>query len=221
MSCSFGRGPAPLVIALAITLVACSTPEQTTSPSTTTLTPSVTPPPAVSAIVLGNKQPPIIAAIQAEQERRQQALVTPPHILLRPGLEGRLNAAQEAAANDGRLQRAARTAAGERLLAEVMSVSKTRAGDVPPALASQCPPGSCLKVVVYVYPTNTSLTSIVDDRGEVIDVQSLADAQPEIPAELANLATQIAISSPETAQALGLPPDVAMASTTFWKSLRS
>lgn len=82
---------------------------------------------------------------------------------------------------------------------------------MPPPLGSRCPPGSCLRVVVYVYPTNTTVTALVNDRGEVIDGQSLANTQPEIPVALAELATQIAIASLETAQALGLSPDAAMA----------
>jgi len=168
--------------------------------------------------VLGADRPPAIPIVAAERLRREAAVAAPPFVLLRPGLEGRLAAAQAAAANDGRVQSAAQTTTGQRLLAEVMAVAAARAGDVPSALASRCPPGSCLRVVVYVYPTNTTLTAIVDDRGQVIDVQALADAQPEIPAELADLATQIAIASPETAQALGLPPDAAMATMAATKT---
>jgi hypothetical protein len=209
--------PSCLLLVLVGLIAGCSAASQPAG-STAAPAPSVAAPPAASAIVLGDEQTPAIPAVQREQERRQEALATSPYILLRPGLEGRLGAAQEAVVNDGRVQSAARTTTGQRLLTEVMSVTEARAGDVPSALASQCPPGSCLRVVLYVYPTNTTLTTVVDDRGEVIDVQSLADAQPEIPAELAEVATEIAISSHETAQALGLPPDAAMATMTATKT---
>ncbi len=66
-------------------------------------------------------------------------------------------------------------------------------------------------MILYVYPTNTSLTVVLDDRAQVVDLQALARSQPEIPQELAELATQIAVASPETAQALGVTPTAAMA----------
>ncbi|MEI7770738.1 MAG: hypothetical protein WCI67_12140 [Chloroflexales bacterium] len=86
-----------------------------------------------------------------------------------------------------------------------------RAGDLTADLAAACPPGTCARVLIYVYPTDTSLTAVVDDDGQVRDVQSLAASQPEIPRELADLATRIAVASPEAAQARGVSPTAPMA----------
>ena len=173
--------------------------------------PAASPPPVASAVVLGDGRTPDLPAIRAEQERRRVALASAPFILLRPGLDPRLDAAQRAAAAEARVQEAARSASGQHQLAEVMAVGEARAGDLPAALAARCPPNACTRVLVYVYPTNTSLTAVVDASAQVLDVQSLAAGQPEIPRELAELATQIAVSSPETATALGVPPTETMA----------
>ena len=56
-----------------------------------------------------------------------------------------------------------------------------------------------MRVMVYVYATNVTLSATVGAQGHVRDVQPLPATQPEIPRELA---TQIAVASPETAQAL-------------------
>ncbi|MEI7646565.1 MAG: hypothetical protein WCJ55_20015 [Chloroflexales bacterium] len=174
-------------------------------------TASALPPPAASAVVLGDGRTPDLPAIRAEQDRRHAAMRAAPYILLRLGLDARLDAAQRAAAADVRVQEAVRSASGERQLAEAMAVGEARAGDLTAALAARCPPSACLRVVMYVYPTNTSLTAVVDGDGQVLDVQSLAASQPEIPRALADLATQIAVNSPETATALGVSPTEAMA----------
>jgi hypothetical protein len=101
---SNGRDLQPLLIILVMLLAACSSASQPAS-STAAPIPSVAAPPAASAIVLGNEQAPVIPAVQRELERRQAALAASPYILLRPGLEGRLGAAQEAVVNDGRALR--------------------------------------------------------------------------------------------------------------------
>ncbi|NNJ11051.1 hypothetical protein EKD04_011975, partial [Chloroflexales bacterium ZM16-3] len=198
----------PLFLLLILALVGCG-PAVPGSAATTPI--SGVQPPAASAIVLGDGRTPDLPAIRAEQERRRAALATAPFILLRPGLDAVRDAAQRAAAADPRVQDATSLASGARLLAEVMAVGVARAGDLPAALVSRCPPGSCTRVVIYSYPDTTSLTVVVDDRNQVVDVQALAASQPEIPQELADLATQIAVASPETAQALGVPPTEAMA----------
>lgn len=206
----------PLLLAFGAICVACSAPPP--AAPAPFARPSAAAPPVASAIILGDDSPATLPAVLAERARRRAALAAPPFLLLRPGLSDRLNAAQAAAAADLRVQGAARTTTGDRLLTEVMAVAPARPGDIPPALSSPCPPGRCVRVVLYVYPTNTTLTVVVDDRDQVLTVQSLPDAQPEIPAELADLATQIAIASPATAQALGLPPDAAMATMAATKT---
>lgn len=181
----------------------------TYAPTTTLTTPGASP--AASAIVLDDGITPDLPAIRAEQERRHMALESAPFMLLRPKLDPSLDAAQRAAAADARVQAATQLIAGQHLLAEVMAVGTARAGDLPTSLAVQCPPAACSRVVIYVYAGNTTLTAIVDAHAQVLDVQSLADSQPEIPHELADLATQLAVNSPETARALGISPGEAMA----------
>ncbi|EFO80482.1 hypothetical protein OSCT_1707 [Oscillochloris trichoides DG-6] len=191
-----------LLLVVALGLVGCST-----APTP----PSAAPLPAASAVVLGDGRTPDLPAIHAEQERRRAALAAPPYLVLRPGLDARLDAAQRAAAESPQVQAATRLTTGDPLLAEVMAVGAASAGDIPPALADRCPPGTCVRVVIYGYSDNTTLTVLLDAQNQVLDVQSLVAAQPEIPRELADLATQIAISSPVTAAALGLTPTEAMA----------
>jgi hypothetical protein len=189
-----------------LTLVGCG-PAPVAAPTA----PAAPQPPAASAVVLGDGITPDLPAIQTEQARRREALAAAPYMLLRPGLDARLDAAQRAAASDGRVQEASRSASGQQQLAEVMAVGAARAGDLAADLAVRCPPGTCTRVVLYVYPSNTSLTAVVDGSDQVLDVQSLAGSQPEIPRELADLATQIAVASPETAKALGVTPSEAQA----------
>lgn len=195
-----------LMLTVALVALACCGAAPAAAPSPT----SAAQPPVASAVVLGDGRTPDLPAVRAAQARRRAALAAPPFIVLRPGLDAPRDAAQRAAAADPRVQDAATAADGARRLAEVMTVGPARAGDLPPALAAACPPDSCTRVVIYVYPTDTTLTAIVDAQGQVRDLQALADAQPEIPQELADLATQIALASPETAAALGVTPTAGM-----------
>lgn len=170
-------------------------------------------------MILGRGQPSDLPVVRERQEQIAAALQAPPYILLRQNLDARLSAAQDAVVADPRVRSVAQTSDGQPLRAEIMTVGEARAGDVPPALSASCPPGSCVRVVGYVYPTNTTFTGLVDDRGQVIDVQTLAGAQPEIPDDLADLAVQIAIHDPQVATAFeGLTPDQAMAAMQATKT---
>ncbi|WP_129629357.1 hypothetical protein [Candidatus Oscillochloris fontis] len=191
-----------LLLVMALGLVACGP-----APAP----PTAAPLPAASAVVLGDGRTPDLPAIHAERERRRVALTAPPYLVLRPALDARLDAAQRAAAASPQVQAATRLTTGDRLLAEVMAVGVASAGDIPPALAERCPPGACVRVVIYGYSDNTTLTVLLDAQNQLLDVQSLVGGQPEIPRELAELATQIAVHSPATAAALGLTPTEAMA----------
>ncbi len=188
-------------------------------PSSATPTSASQAPPLATTVILGDGRPSALPAVQARRERITAALMTPPFLLLREDLDARLTAAQTAAVNDAQVQAATSTGSGERLRAEVMVVAAARAGDLPPAISARCSPGACTRVVIYVYPTNTTLTVIVAADGTVIDQQILAEAQPEIPADLADLATQIAINDPQVAAAFnGLTPAEAMAAMSATKT---
>lgn len=170
-----------------------------------------TPAPLPSTVIIGDGRQSALPAVQERQARITAALQAPPYILRRTDLEPALQAAQDAAVNDLRMQQATATTNGQRLRAEVMTVAPARAGDVPPAQAQRCVQ-DCTRVVLYVYPTNTTITALVDAQNQVVDVQSLPGAQPEIPQDLADLATQIAIHDPQVIAAFdGLTPTDAMA----------
>lgn len=169
-------------------------------------------PPRASPVVLADGRPAEAPGVAERRASLEAALQTPPYILLRPRLEGWLAAAQMAAVTDARVQAATSTPEGRRLRAEVMAVGPANAGDLPAGLEADCLPQRCARVQIYVYPTNTTITAIVARDGPVLDVQALADAQPEIPQELADLAVQIALADPQVTAAFdGLTPDAAMA----------
>lgn len=212
-----------LVLLLVVLLVAgcapASSPQASPGPGATSPVTNVTPPPLETTVILGRGQPSDLPVVRERQEQIAAALQAPPYILLRQNLDARLSAAQDAVVADPRVRSVAQTSDGQPLRAEIMTVGEARAGDVPPALSASCPPGSCVRVVGYVYPTNTTFTGLVDDRGQVIDVQTLAGAQPEIPDDLADLAVQIAIHDPQVATAFeGLTPDQAMAAMQATKT---
>lgn len=194
--------PLPAVLVLLAALTGCAgtngVPGSTAAPPTTPIT--------VLAERTGVSSP----AAQARIVRFQTALTQAPYILALAGLDPAQESAQGAALADERVQTATRTADGQRLRAEVMTVAVARVGDLPPALRDSCAVG-CVRVIVYVHPTATTLTIIVAATGTVLDMQALPNTQPEIPRELAELATQIARTAPETAQALGVTPSEVMA----------
>lgn len=65
----------------------------------------------------------------------------------------------------------------------------------------------CWRVEVYNYVSNASFVALVDvGAGRVVEFRTQADAQPELPAELAALAARIAVASPAVAEALGFEP---------------
>ncbi|WP_129676464.1 hypothetical protein [Candidatus Chloroploca sp. Khr17] len=207
-----------LLTLLCLSLTGCAANPQGAAP---TAAPSLaaSPPPLATTVILGDQRPSELPAVAAQRERIAAALAMPPFVLLRDDLEPRLGAAQTAAVNDARVRTAILSPTGQPLRSEVMTVADARAGDVPAEAAATCPPGRCLRVVLYVYPTNSTLTALVDDRSQVVSVQILADAQPEIPQDLAELATQIAIADPQLASAFeGLTPTEAMATMQATKT---
>jgi hypothetical protein len=202
---------------LAVLLIAgCSEPS---SSQVATPTAPASPPPLATTVILGDGRVSDLPAVQAYRARIVAALAAPPYVLLRDDLAPDLAAAQLLAVEDARVRLATRTSDGKPLRSEVMTVAPARAGDVPPALVSRCPPAACDRIVLYVYPTNTTISVIVSDRGRVLDVQTLVDAQPEIPPDLADLAVQIALNDPQVAAAFeGLTPDAAMAAMSATKT---
>lgn len=196
---------------MALLLVGCATPlpPPTSTPS----------PPFATTLIVGREQPSLLPAVAEEQARRRAALATAPYIMLRENLTAQLAAAQNLVVGDARLQAYTRTSDGGRLLTEVMRVAAALPGDLAPPLLAQCSPQGCLRITLYVYATNTTVSAIVDQQMQLIDIQALVGAQPEISERLANLATQIAINDPEVAAAFdGLRPTEAMAMMSATKT---
>ncbi|PDW01930.1 hypothetical protein [Candidatus Viridilinea mediisalina] len=198
----------PLLLLLLSACAAASPPSAGVVASPTA---KVVPRPAADApVLLGDGVTPDLPEVAAERERRRAALQSAPFILLREGLDERADAAQRAVVDDVRHQQHTRTLTGQRLLTEVMHVAPPRPGDLPPNLVAQCPPDACLRVLLYVYPTNTTLSAFVDRRMQVLDLHAVAGGQPEIPEHLAALATAIAVASPVSQEELGVPPHAGM-----------
>ncbi len=176
------------------------------------------PTPAARAM-LAEPSAPDLPAVAARKGRLEAALAAPPYILLLPHTSDELAAAQAAAVADPRVQAATRAPDGQPLRAEVMALGPASAGDVPHHLELTCTGQRCARVQIYVYPTNTTLTALVAADGTVLSVDALADAQPEIPRDLADLAVQIALADPQVASAFdGLTPDAALATMSATKT---
>jgi len=171
-------------------------------------------------VVLAGGSAPELPAVAARKARLEAALTAPPYILLAAHTsDDWLTAAQAAAVADPRVRAATRAPDGRPLRAEVMALGQASAGDVPPSLERACASQRCARVQIYVYPTNTTVTALVAADGTVLGVDALADAQPEIPADLADLAVQIALADPQVAAAFeGLTPDAAMATMSATKT---
>ena len=163
------------------------------------------PPPAGTPIVLGTGERIDIPAVREREAAFTRALATPPFIVTRP-LSGTEAAVQMAAIHDPRVHAATRTETGEPLRSEVFSVARARPGDLPPDLSGACG-GRCFRTLIYNFATNTTIIVVSLDDARVLDVQVQPNTQPEIPAHLATLARDLAVASPEAAQALGLPPN--------------
>lgn len=171
-----------------------------------------------TTVLLGDGAPSTLPAVAARRKQIAAALDVPPFVLTRPGLDAPLDTAQRAVLADPRLQSATRTAGGTPLRAEVMAVAPVNAGDIPAVFVEHCARSACVRVVTYVYPTDTTITALVAGDA-VLDVQTLPGAQPELPAELAALAVAIATSDPQLTAAFdGLEPTAAMAAMSAAKT---
>jgi hypothetical protein len=157
-----------------------------------------------------------LPAVQAYQERFRAALQSDTGVLFRPNLDPLADQVQQLVTRDPAVQAVTRNSNGQPLQSEVMVAASARPGDVPSGLASDCR-ADCYRVVLYVYPTNTTITAFATPT-RVLDVQVLVNSQPEIPAELAALATEIAINDPTVQGMLQLAPDAAMATMSATKT---
>ena len=95
---------------------------------------------------------------------------------------------------------------GETLRSEVFGVYPARPSDLSQS-SSGCDGKNCYRVDVYNYATNTTISIVINvkDR-EVVEFVALESVQPEVPPYLAEMAIEIASTSPEVIEALGFDP---------------
>jgi hypothetical protein len=150
----------------------------------------------------------------AEREARFTAALASnqPIVLFTGDLNEQARRAEDVAVTSARFQYFARDPdSGQALRSEIMTVRPALPADLAGPSAT-CPTDACYRVEMFNYSTNATAVAIVDfAKAAVLDVTYHEDTQPEIPAYLADIAAQIAIQSPEVADALGFKPGVGLA----------
>jgi hypothetical protein len=204
---------------LVIVLLGCAgkaTPSQQPTPSAQPppTGPAATQEPGILATPLSPEALRQAVPALAERDARFAAALSSsqPILLLQGKLDDKQQRAQELAVADSKLQYLARDPlTGQPLRSEIMMVRPALPADLTEATAS-CADGNCYRVEMFNYSANATVVAIVDlNKGQVLDVAYNPDTQPEIPAYLADLASQIAIHSSEVADALGFKPGVGLA----------
>lgn len=98
----------------------------------------------------------------------------------------------------------------KKLFNEIFGVYPARPGDVKPGTAFL--PGTLARVEMYNYAFNLTTVGIVDIFShKVLNVTHYPQTQPDLPKRLVDLATTIAIQSPEVEKALGFKPGMSQA----------
>lgn len=157
----------------------------------------------------------VSAAIATQSARVAAALAQPlPILKLDANLTADQITAQDLAIADVRFQRDLFDAATRASLrSEIFGIYPWRESDLTDATAACRNAGAkCYRVEMYNYAYNAATFATVDVAGGVVlAVQYLAATQPDIPASLVALATDIAIHAPEVTAALGVQPEAAEA----------
>lgn len=152
----------------------------------------------------------MLAAVPALAERAarfQEALASDQPILFFPSGDEQQQRAQEIAVASPDVQYFARDSqTGQPLRSEIMIVRPVLPSDLTEA-TQFCADRPCYRVEMYNYATNATAVAIVEMvRETVLDVTFHPNTQPEVPMHLGDLAAQIAVNSPEVAEALGFQP---------------
>jgi Copper amine oxidase, enzyme domain len=158
------------------------------------------------------------ALIKSRLEAYQNALQQPNPILKIDDhlLNERQIIAQDIALSDTMLRYFCRDAGDQTpFRTEVMNIYPLHPSEY--SAVPVCQDGSCLRVELYNYATNSTFISVVHmNRLTVAKSFYMKNMQPEVPRRLVNLAIRIAVESPEVEKALGFSPSkdsVLMAST--------
>jgi hypothetical protein len=203
----------PLLLVL-LALAGCSLPGVTPTP--TALQPTAIPTP-VDPGVLGSDDPAQLREKIPLLAQRDEAFANAlekrvPVLELRDGLDAEQLAAQEIALQTPAFVQPTRDPRSSApLRSEIFGVYPLRASDIT-ATTESCRQSRCYRVEMYNYALNLTTTAVVDvQRKQTVMVANLQDTQPDVPPQLTELATQIAINSPVVARELGVQPDAAQA----------
>lgn len=223
--------PIPPVVALVfaafltVALASCNASPTPTAapPARSTSIDAVTPAETADPGILAPRTTPAAGAtvdplLAQRLEAQSAALARPlPILLLDAGLDENQGLAQDLAVADPRVQEYIRDpGTGAPLRSEVFGVYPLRDSDLTEATAG-CRGRTCYRAELYNFAGNLTTTAVVDTEArQVLAVNHVPDTQPDIPEHLTELATRIAIDSPEVAEALGRAPgaaDAMMANT--------
>ena len=155
-----------------------------------------------------------VPALAEREARFAAALASDQTILiLENGLDDKQQKAQKLAVADAQFQAFARDPeTNQPVRSEIMIVRPALPADLTDATAAACAKGACYRVEMFNYSANATAVALVDiAKGDMVEVTYNPDVQPELPGYLADLAAQIAINSPEVAQALGFKPGAGLA----------
>ncbi len=155
----------------------------------------------------------------ADHLRQVQAVLSQPVpiLLLTDNLTDSQKQAQSLAVQDARFQTNLRDPQTQASLwNEIFGIYPMRDSDIT-STTEACRQDTCYRVEMYNYALNLSMMAAVDlTTRTVLGVNELPNTQPDIPPNLTQIAVEIAIRSPEVAQALGYTPgsDAAMMADT-------
>ncbi|MER2600055.1 MAG: hypothetical protein ABTQ73_11090 [Caldilineales bacterium] len=209
------------LLLLALVLAGCEFQQTTpvpTAPSVTSPSPAgATPTPDPGVLAAPVDRAALLAAVPAlaDREARFAAALAgdQPILTLDSGLDDRQQQAQALAVADPQVQFFARDVQTQQpVRSEIMLVRPALPSDFTQATAVLCPGSDCYRVEMFNYSANATVVMLVNLRQQqVVDITFNPDVQPELPPYLADLAVQIAIHSPEVADALGFKPGAGLA----------
>jgi hypothetical protein len=170
-----------------------------------TATPTVPPASqATNVLVSAETTAPAIPAWQARQTAVAIALTQPIPVLRYPNPDSKQAVAQDLALQDERFTAGLYDPqSNQPLRSEILAIYPARPSDLTTPTTA-CQPEQCYRVELYHYAYNFSRIALVDlATQQVLQVNTLDNAQPDIPPHLTDLAVAIALASPEVQQYLG------------------
>lgn len=203
-----------LVLLAGLWLTACgdetrATPQSSPAPNQTP-SQAIERPTLLPASITPDTSDPLVAGrVQQQQAALKEAL---PVLQLSQGLDENRRTAQELAVQNKQFQQYMFAPNSQTpVRTEIFGIYPWRDSDLTTA-TSGCQQSTCYRVEMYSYAYNLTAFAVVDIKSrKVLQVDNIADAQPDIPDHLKQLAIDIAVNSPQVKQALGYKPDQAQA----------